>query len=130
MRSIDPLRRRPAPLTLRGHTYDGVECERRLTKLSLLLVVKAGCQACDALLTIGPGAFDGFDVHYLAASDAVEFETFGRDVVRSSSALDALEVRWPPVYVVVDPALGEVVAEGAVFDADQVRTEIARHLLT
>ena len=130
MRSIDPLRPRTAPLTLRGHTFDGVACERRLTKLSLLLVVKAGCQACDALLAVGPSAFDGFDVHYLAASDAPVFETFGRDVLRSSSALEALEARWPPVYLVIDPALREVVAEGAVFDADQVRSEIAPHRLT
>jgi len=101
-----------------------------LTKLSLLLVVKADCQACDTLLAAGPDAFEGIDVFYLAASDSPEFETFGRDVLLSSSALDALEVRWPPVYLVVDPARREVVTEGAVFDADQVRSEIAPHLST
>ena len=96
--------------------------------MSLLLVVKAGCQACEALLKAGPDAFAGFDVHYLTASDAPEFATFGRDVLRSSTALEALEARWPPVYLVVDPVLREVVAEGTVFDADQVRAEIATHL--
>ena len=99
-------------------------CERSLSTLSLLLVIKGDCQACDELLAVGPGIFEGFDVYYLTADDAPAFDAHGQEVLRSTSALAALEVRWPPVYVVVDPARAEVVAEGVVFDAAQIRAEI------
>lgn len=63
-------------------------------------------------------------MHYLAADEGASAHFFGRDVVIAPAALDALEVRWPPAYVVIDPVAGSVVGEGVVFDAAQVRDEI------
>jgi hypothetical protein len=40
--------------------------------------------------------------------------------------LAALDIRWPPFYVLIDPASRRVVTEGVVFDAAQVARETAR----
>ena len=76
------------------------------------------------MLAAGPAFFDGFEVHYLASDEGTSAHFLGRDVVIAPAALEALDVRWPPAYLVIDPAVGSVIGEGVVFDAAQVRDEI------
>lgn len=129
MKSIDPPRRRSAPAKISGHDTRGNIVEFAFVATSLVLVVKANCGACEELLAAGPEVFGGFDVAYVAADDSVPAHDFGREILVSSSGLAALDVRWPPAYLVVDPVVGEVIGEGVVFDAAQVRSEIARFLV-
>ncbi|HQU00398.1 MAG TPA: hypothetical protein PLG60_07820 [Acidimicrobiales bacterium] len=124
MRSIDPPRRRSAPRSIVGHDAQGQPVELHFNSITLLLVVKANCVACDELLAAGPSFFDGFDVHYLVADEGASRHFSGRDVVVARAALEALEVHWPPAYLVIDPVAGLVIGEGVVFDAAQVREEI------
>ena len=125
MRSIDPPRRRDAPRSISGHDVHGVPVVLDFTATTLLLVVKPNCVACDELLAAGPEFFDGFDVHVLAGEASTSTGFLRGDVVIAPEALTALDVRWPPAYLVIDPVAGCVIGEGVIFDAAQVRDEIA-----
>jgi hypothetical protein len=39
-----------------------------------------------------------------------------------------LGIRWPPFYVLIDPAVQRVITEGVVFAPSQVAAEIAPYL--
>ena len=124
MRSIDPPRRRPAPRVLRGRDGDGLERDVRLEGLTLLVVVKPNCQACEEILAHDVSTFEGFDVWYLVNDEAMLESDAPRLLRVTAATLATLEVRWPPAYLVVDPTTAEVIFEGVVFDAAQIVDEI------
>jgi hypothetical protein len=96
----------------------------RLEELTLLVIVKADCQACDELVAHDVNVFEGFDVWYLVHDEATFVSDAPRLLRVSSVTLEALDVRWPPAYLVVDPSSAEVIFEGVVFDAAQIVEEI------
>ncbi|MDE3222968.1 MAG: hypothetical protein KGL79_05995 [Acidobacteriota bacterium] len=124
MRSIDPPRRRPAPLVLRGRDAHGGEREVNLEELTLLIVVKPNCQACEELLAHDARGFEGFNVWYLVDEELALASDAPRLLRVSAATLATLEVRWPPAYLVVDPECAEVIFEGVVFDSGQIMEEI------
>jgi hypothetical protein len=101
-----------------------------LTKLTLLVVIKANCDGCHDFLFSDLGEFAEIDVVFMSATDDTDNEWIDapRPVLIAPDALLALDVKWPPFYVLVDPIAGLVRTEGVLFGPSQVAAEIASFL--
>ncbi len=130
MRSIDASRNRPAPRGYRGVTLDGQAVEEEFMTRTLVVAIKEDCLGCLSVVRAPADVFG--DVATLLVAASASAESSWRDsahrVVVSGQLLAALDVRWPPFYVLIDPEHGRVVCEGVVFSPEQVREEITTHL--
>jgi hypothetical protein len=125
-RSFDRPRHRPAPARAEGRAMDSSPVSIVFDHLTLVVAVKAGCDGCRDFLFSDLHELAGVTVVVASASDdgAAEWSGAARPVVVAPQLLAALDVRWPPFYVLVDPDGPRVVAEGVVFSAAQVAKEI------
>ncbi len=128
VRSFDETRDREAPRVLEGHWLNGEIARLELDAVTLIVAVKPNCDGCRAFADLNLVELDGLDVVIVSATtlDAEEWSQSSRPVLVSPSALDALDVRWPPLYVLIDPVSQRVLTEGVVFSPQQVATEIER----
>jgi len=129
-RSFDRPRERPAPSQLTGHWSHGGDAVVSPNRLTLLVVIKTNCDGCHDFLFSDLAAFADIDVLFISATDDTDHEWIDapRPVLVAPEVLLALDVRWPPFYVLVDPVAGLVRTEGVVFGPSQVATEIASFL--
>jgi hypothetical protein len=97
---------------------------------TLVVAVKASCDGCRDFVNSNLEELTGVTVLILSATDDVlgEWRGAAQDVIVAPDVLDALEVRWPPFYVLIDPELQRVVVEGVVFGPAQVASEIAAYV--
>ena len=128
--SFDRPRERPAPTVLHGKWLHGESASIELTSLTLVAAVKANCDGCTSFVHSALEELAGFDVIVVSATDLDDGEWSGarRKVLVSPDAFTSLEIRWPPVYVVIDPATAMVVGEGVIFSPSQVAKEVERFL--
>lgn len=128
--SFDHARERPAPASARVVRPDGTVGEVRFEAATLVVAVKPSCEGCRDFVAGDLADLGAVDVLVVsAAPDAAgEWASSPRPVLVAPELLEALDVRWPPYYVLIVPEGPRVVAEGAVFSAAQVAQEIARHL--
>jgi hypothetical protein len=98
--------------------------------LTLLVVIKTNCDGCRDFLFADLAAFAGVDVLFVCATDETndEWKDAPRPVLIAPEALLALDVRWPPLYLLVDPVAGVVRTEGVLFGPSQVAAEIESFL--
>jgi hypothetical protein len=126
VRSIDASRERPAPRNFDGVTIDGERVTGTFSRLTLVVAVKEDCQGCRQVLESGVGDFG--EVATLLVSRTAGSESWWATTVHpliiAPALLDALDIRWPPSYVLIDPVTQRVVTEGVVFGPEQVRREI------
>lgn len=129
-RSFDRPRERPAPRESLGHTLDGQPIRLRFDSMTLVVAIKASCDGCRDFVHGDLTELAGVPLVVVSATDegAPEWSGGRRAVVVAPELLKALDVRWPPFYVLVDPEGPRVVAEGVVFASAQVAQEIAAHL--
>jgi hypothetical protein len=129
-RSFDHPRERPAPATAWGRALDGTLVRLAFDRPTLVVAVKPSCDSCRDFVFGGIEELDGVAVVVVSASadGASQWAGAARRVVVAPRLLEALGVRWPPFYVLIDPVGPKVIAEGAVFSAAQVAGEIAGHL--
>jgi hypothetical protein len=129
-RSFDRPRERPAPSRLTGHWSNGGDAKVLLTTLTLLVVIKSNCDGCHDFLYSDLAEFVDIDVLFLSATDdaAIEWTDAPRPVLIAPEAILALNVKWPPFYLLVDPSTGLVRTEGVLFGPSQVAAEIASFL--
>jgi hypothetical protein len=129
-RSFDRPRERPAPTTLTGHWSNGTDAVVVLNGLTLIVVIKTNCDGCHDFLFADLAAFADIDVLIVCASDEMneEWKDAPRPVFVAPEALRALDVQWPPFYLLVDPVAGVVRTEGVLFGPSQVAAEIASFL--
>lgn len=123
MRSIDPSRRRPAPRVVsgrRGRVHEHFE----FVAPTLVIAVKSGCHACDDVLRVPADFFAPTTVLFVAEDSFDQSQEGAERVLVSTSALRELDLRWPPSYALVEPVSQEIVLDGVVFDAAQVREEL------
>ncbi len=106
-----------------------LECD--LDALTLVLAVKEECMGCRNVIEAPANSFGEVAVLIVASAMPSEpwWSTSPHRVVISAPLLMALDVRWPPFYVLVDPVVGRVVTEGVIFGSEQVREEIAPYLV-
>lgn len=126
-RSIDPARERPAPRRFVGLRLNGELVQGEFDRLTLILAIKEDCLGCQTVLEASPDAFGDVATMVVAARAAHEpsWETTSHRLLVSELLLQQLDVRHPPVYVVIDPVRERVVGEGVILSVDQVREEIA-----
>ncbi len=108
----------------------GGDAKVALTGLTLLVAIKAQCDGCRDFLFSDLHEFDGLDVLIVSAVDDVAHEWVDapRPVLVAPDVLSALDVKWPPFYVLIDAVAGLVRSEGVVFGSAQVAAEIAPYL--
>ncbi len=127
--SFDRPRSREAPDSLDGHWSLGAEETIALTEVTLVVAIKSNCDGCREFLNAD---LDELRVRVLVISAEEEQLSEWRDarqpVFVSPDAFRALDVRWPPFYVLVDPVSHRVLTEGVLFGAAQVAVEIAPFL--
>lgn len=118
----------PTPWTLvdrQGvtHTYD-------VDQLTVLVAVKTNCDGCRPFYRSALETLDGLAVVVASHDDPAhaDYDNAVRPVMRAPALLDALDVRWPPFYVVVAPDPPRVIVEGVAFSPDQVADEISSRL--
>jgi hypothetical protein len=113
-----------------GRWSSGGDAVVTLTGLTLLVVIKAHCDGCRAFLDADLGEFAGLDVVFVSGAEDTENEWTNprRPVLIAPDVLLALDVRWPPFYVLIDPVAKVVRGEGVLFGPSQVAAEIAPFL--
>lgn len=127
MRSFDTTRERPAPAFYDGLTLLGEPVRGTFSRRTLVIAAKADCLGCQAALESPVGAFGATDVLIVGrvSTDEPWWHRSAHPVIVSPSLLEALDVRWPPFYVLIDGERGVVLREGVVFGPDQVAAEVA-----
>lgn len=111
-----------------GHWSNGGDTVVALKRLTLLIVIKEHCDGCHDFLFSDLEAFADLDVLFVAAKESGEWIDAPRPVLIAPEALLALDVKWPPFYLLVDPIAGVVCTEGVLFGPSQVAAEIASFL--
>jgi hypothetical protein len=94
------------------------------------VVIKANCDGCRDFLYSDLEEFIGLSVLLVSAVDDLDHEWIDapRPVLIAPEVLTALDVKWPPFYVLIDTTAGLVRSEGVVFGPAQVAAEIAPYL--
>jgi len=97
---------------------------------TVVVAVKSDCDGCRHFYAGEHSALANFRVILVArdAPGANEYAGACHNVYEASELLEALDVRWPPFYVVVAPSPSRVVHEGIAFTPEQVADEIASAL--
>ncbi|MEO9180097.1 MAG: hypothetical protein ABI298_00435 [Acidimicrobiales bacterium] len=126
--SFDRPRERPAPDSLSGHWSSGSDVVIALARLTLIVAIKADCDGCRTFLGAPLHDFDHVDVVFVAAHDHEEWVDCSRPVLISPEALERLDIRSAPFYVLIDPVARQVLSEGVVFGPSQVAAEIAQFI--
>lgn len=128
-RSFDRPRARAAPHSLSGHWSGGAPEVVELSRVTLVVAIKARCDACKEFIN---SDLDDLAVPTLviSAEDDVlsEWGDARQPVFVSPDAFHLLDVRWPPLYVLIDPIARQVLSEGVLFSLGQVAAEIAPYL--
>ena len=125
MRSFDASRERSAPSTLVGTTNDGGGWSLDVRRMTLVVAVKPHCDGCRSFLESDLAEFANVEVVFVAAATDEEYRVSSHDVVVAPSLMVELEIRAAPFYVLIDPSVSRVVAEGTLFNTIQVASEIA-----
>lgn len=112
-------------------TLGGEMVQGEFVSLTLILAVKEDCLGCQSVLEAPAGAFGDVSTMIVAARPSVEpfWRTSKHRVLISELLLQELDIRWPPFYVLINPSSEKVLSEGVVFAPEQVREEIAPHLM-
>jgi hypothetical protein len=125
-RSFDRASPRPAPSAIDGTDRDGRAVRVAFARPTLVVALKEECDGCRGVVERGVEVA-GADVVLVAASPGALDGAAGVALV-APAAMDALGLRWPPAYALVDPDGPRVVAEGSVFSPEQVAAEVAAAL--
>jgi hypothetical protein len=127
--SFDRPRSREAPDSLSGRWSHGADATIALSEVTLVVAIKSNCDGCREFLNADLGELRVPVLVVSAAEDETsEWRDARQPVFVSPDALRALDVRWPPFYVLIDPESHRVLTEGVLFGPAQVAAEIAPFL--
>ena len=128
--SFDRPRERRAPTSFHGTTLAGEDVHIVLGALTLLVAIKPSCDGCRDFVQSDLHELAGVRVVVISesAGTAHEWADARQPVIVAPAIVTALDIRWPPFYVLIDPIARRVVCEGVVFAPSQVAREVARFL--
>ena len=126
MSSFDAPRPRPAPDSVSGTTLQGETQTKTLDGLTLIVAIKQSCDGCRDFVNSSLDELHNVTVMILSdtGDNAGEWGDAVQPILVAPEVLVALGIRWPPFYVLVDPAQRLIVSEGVVFGPAQVAAEI------
>jgi hypothetical protein len=129
-RSFDSPRERNVSTVLHGVSLRGEERTVVLNQRTLVVAVKPNCDGCHDFVFGELSELQGVDVVVLSAStsDNDEWDGAVQQVLVSPKAMQDLEIRSAPFYVLIDPQHSRVLTEGTLFSPAQVASEIASFL--
>jgi hypothetical protein len=127
--SFDRPRDREVPASLSGRWLNGEAVTIDLDVPTLVVAIKPHCDGCREFVHSPLKEFDGLRVIVVsAASDTDgEWDDALQPVLVAPEVFDALDIKSPPFYVLIDPTTHRVVLEGVVFGPSQVAEELERH---
>jgi len=130
MRSFDAPRVRQVPTTYKGMTPDGTMVDATFAPRHLVIAVKESCDGCATLLEAPDRTYDALadEVLFVASSHSNELawlDSSHRRLV-APELLKALEVQWPPLWMLIDGTTGTVIAEGVPFGVAHLINEVGR----
>jgi len=127
VRSIDGGRERPVSRDYEGYLPNGQLVRQGFDVRTLVVAVKANCHGCASLLGASREDFGAVSVLVIAASaiDEPQWRQSSLDRLISPSLFEALDIRFPPLWVLVDGERGLVLCEGVPFGPRQIAEEIA-----
>jgi hypothetical protein len=98
-----------------------------LTAPTVLIAVKTECDGCRDIVNAGLEQVAGLSLIVVSDSDELDdsWDQVRSPILVAPGLLEQLDVRWPPFYVVIDPASSSVVTEGVVFGLEQVEREVS-----
>ena len=130
MSTFDAPRPRPAPDSVSGTTLQGETQTKTLDGLTLIVAIKQSCDGCRDFVNSSLDELDDVTVMILSdtGDSAEEWGDAVQPILVAPAALAALDIRWPPFYVLVDPARRLIVSEGVVFGPAQVAAEIRAYI--
>jgi hypothetical protein len=113
-----------------GTSLQGDTVTKTLDGLTLIVAIKQSCDGCRDFVNSTLDELNDVAVLILSDTDDTrgEWDNAVQPILVAPEALAALDIRWPPFYVLVDPAQRRVVTEGVVFGPTQVASEIEPYL--
>jgi hypothetical protein len=113
-----------------GRTLDGDDVKKTLDSVTLIVAIKQSCDGCLDFVRSPLDELSHVAVVIVSATTDMngEWVDAKHDIVVAPELLVELGIRWPPFYVLIDPAVQRVITEGVVFAPLQVAAEIAPYL--
>jgi hypothetical protein len=129
--SFDRPRERPAPSGFTGQTLSGDVVTRTFTSPTLIVAIKPSCDGCHDFIHSSLDELNHVTTIVVSrdADEQAEWTEAIQPVFVAPALMDALDIKWPPFYVLIDPTRQLVLTEGVVFGAAQVASEIASYLV-
>jgi len=132
MLSFDAPRARQVPTSFGGIAPDGTLVNSTFGPRHLVIAVKESCDGCATLLEAPYGTYNALDVDILFVAGEHSNETAWSDCLYSrlvsAELLAALDIRWPPFWVLIDGTTGDVIAEGVPFGVSHLIKEVRAFL--
>ena len=129
--SFDRPRERPAPSGFTGHTLSGDAVTKTFTSPTLIVAIKPSCDGCHDFVHSSLDELNHVRTIVVSreADEQAEWTKSLQPVFVAPELMDALDIKWPPFYVLIDPTRQLVLTEGVVFGPAQVASEIASYLV-
>lgn len=125
MLSFDAPRERPAPRSYMTLDRDGQIITKTFSRRTLIIAVKGDCDGCRTLLVAGPDAYGPVDVYYVAAENSDDPAWQDQPIILAPDLMKALDIKWPPFWVLIDGEAGLVLCEGVPFGPASIAGSIA-----
>jgi hypothetical protein len=128
--SFDQPRQRQVPLHFSG-TINGSPVIQVLSEKTLVVAIKPNCDGCRDFVhsTLDELAHVEVLVVSESADGATEWANGHQEVLIAPGILSELGIKWPPFFVLIDPASSMIITEGVVFGPSQIAKEIAPFLI-
>jgi hypothetical protein len=128
--SFDRPRERSAPSGFTGHALGGDVVTHFFTGPTLIVAIKPSCDGCHDFVFSALEELRHVTTVVVSRDDSesAEWANAVQTVFIAPELMDALDIKWPPFYVLLDPQRQLVLTEGVVFGPAQVAAEIASYL--
>ena len=129
--SFDRPRERPAPSGFTGHTLGGDAVSKTFTSPTLIVAIKPSCDGCHDFIHSSLDQLNHVTTIVVSreADEHAEWTEAVQPIFIAPELMDALAIKAPPFYVLIDPTRQLVLTEGVVFGPAQVASEISSYLV-
>lgn len=97
-----------------------------LSEPTVVVAIKTNCDGCRSFYSGSLDALQAWPTLLIARDDdeVQQFANARHPVYVASELWEALDVRWPPLYVLLGAQPGRILCEGVAFSPEQVAREL------